>query len=96
MSLNLAVILRMSAQSSPDRPVAVYDGGRVTYRELDRASDRLAAALTAAGIKPGDPVALQLPNIPQFLSYFGILKSCRCSHVFGPRAVRGGLAGRAC
>jgi len=54
----------------------VYDGGRLTYRELDRASDRLAAALTAAGIKPGDPVALQLPNIPQFLiSYFGILKA---------------------
>jgi len=76
MSFNLAVILRESAQSSPDKPVAVYDGGRLTYRELDRASDRLAAALTAAGIKPGDPVALQLPNIPQFLiSYFGILKA---------------------
>ena len=76
MSFNLAVILRESAQSSPDKPVAVYDGGRLTYRELDRASDRLAASLTAAGIKPGDPVALQLPNIPQFLiSYFGILKA---------------------
>jgi long-chain acyl-CoA synthetase len=59
-----------------DQPVAVYDGGRLTYRELDRASDRLAAALAAARIKPGDPVALQLPNIPQFLiSYFGILKA---------------------
>ena len=76
MSFNLAVILRESAQSSPDQPVAVYDGGRLTYRELDRASDRLAAALTGAGIKPGNPVALQLPNIPQFLvSYFGILKA---------------------
>jgi long-chain acyl-CoA synthetase len=76
MGFNLAVILRESAQSSPDRPVAVYDGGRLTYRELDRASDRLAAALTAARIKPGDPVALQLPNIPQFLiSYIGILKA---------------------
>ena len=55
MGFNLAVILRESAQSSPDRPVAVYDGGRLTYRELDRASDRLAAALTAAGMKPGTP-----------------------------------------
>ncbi len=76
MGFNLAVILRESAQSSPDRPVAVYDGGRLTYQQLDRASDRLAAAQTAAGMKPGDPVALQLPNIPQFLiSYFGILKA---------------------
>jgi long-chain acyl-CoA synthetase len=76
MSFNLAVILTETAQSSPERPVAVFDGGRLTYRELDRASDRLASGLAAAGIEPGDRVALQLPNIPQFLvSYFGILKA---------------------
>jgi hypothetical protein len=34
-------------------------------------SDRLAGGLGAAGIRPGDPVALQLPSIPQF----GILKA---------------------
>jgi long-chain acyl-CoA synthetase len=76
MSFNLAVILSETAHSAPDRPVAVFDEGRLTYRELDQASDRLAASLTAIGIKPGDPIALQLPNIPQFLiSYFGILKA---------------------
>jgi len=76
MSFNLAVILSETAQSAPDRPVALFAGDQLTYRELDRASDRLAASLTAAGIKPGDPVAVQLPNIPQFLvSYFGILKA---------------------
>jgi long-chain acyl-CoA synthetase len=76
VSFNLAVILNETAQSAPERPVVVYDGGQLTYAELDQASDRLAAALAAAGIKPGDRVALQLPNIPQFLiSYFGILKA---------------------
>ena len=76
MSFNLAVILSETARSGPDRPVAVFDGGRLTYRQLDQASDRLAAALAAAGVEPGDRVALQLPNIPQFLiSYFGILKA---------------------
>jgi len=76
MGFNLAVILSETAHSSPDRPVAVFTGGQLTYRELDKASDRLAASLAAAGIRPGDPVALQLPNIPQFLiSYFGILKA---------------------
>jgi long-chain acyl-CoA synthetase len=76
MSFNLAVILSESAQSSPDRPAALFSGGQLTYRQLDMASDRVAATLTAAGIKPGDPVAIQLPNIPQFLiSYFGILKA---------------------
>jgi long-chain acyl-CoA synthetase len=76
MSFNLAVILTETAQSSPDRPVAKFAGGQLTYRQLDKASDRMAATVAAAGIKPGDPVALQLPNIPQFLiSYFGILKA---------------------
>jgi long-chain acyl-CoA synthetase len=76
MSFNLAVILSESARSAPDRPVAVFDGGQLTYGQLDQASDRVAANLAAAGIKPGDRVALQLPNIPQFLiSYFGILKA---------------------
>jgi long-chain acyl-CoA synthetase len=75
MSFNLAVLLSETAQSSPDRPAAVFTGGQLTYRQLDKASDRVAATLAATGIKPGDPVALQLPNIPQFLiSYFGILK----------------------
>ena len=76
MSFNLAVILSETARSSPDRRVAVFTGGQLTYRQLDQASDRLAGSLAAIGIKPGDPVALQLPNIPQFLvSYFGILKA---------------------
>jgi len=76
VSFNLAVILSETAHSSPDRPVALFSGGQLTYRELDKASDSLAASLTAIGIRPGDPVALQLPNIPQFLvSYFGILKA---------------------
>ena len=76
MSFNLSVILTETARSAPDHPVAIFDGGSLTYRELDLASDRLAAGLAAAGIEPGDRVALQLPNIPQFLiSYFGILKA---------------------
>lgn len=56
--------------------MAVYDGGRLTYRELDELSGRLAAGLAKAGVEPGDPVALQLPNTAEFLvAYFGILKA---------------------
>jgi long-chain acyl-CoA synthetase len=76
MSFNLAVILSESARSAPDHPVAVFDGGQLTYRQLDQASDLVAANLAEAGIRPGEAVALQLPNIPQFLvAYFGILKA---------------------
>jgi long-chain acyl-CoA synthetase len=76
MSFNLAVILSETTRTSPGKPAAVFAGGQLTYRQLDQASDKLAASLGVAGVKPGDPVALQLPNIPQFLiSYFGILKA---------------------
>jgi long-chain acyl-CoA synthetase len=73
---NLAVMLRESASATPAKPVALFDGGRLTYAELDGLSDRLAAGLQRHGVAPGDPVALQLPNVPQFLiAYFGILKA---------------------
>ena len=76
MNFNLAVILRETACVSPDKAVAVYAGGKLTYGELDVLSDRLAAGLELGGLRPGDPVALQLPNIPEFLiAYFGILKA---------------------
>jgi long-chain acyl-CoA synthetase len=75
MHFNLAVILRETTAAAPDRTVAYYPGGRLSYRELDVASDQLAASLEAIGVSPGDTVGLQLPNIPQFLiAYFGILK----------------------
>ena len=76
MSLNLATMLRESAVAHPDKPVALYDGGRLSYAELDALSDRFAVGLRAAGLEPGDRLGLQLPNIPQFLiAYFGILKA---------------------
>ena len=76
MSLNLATMLRESAVAHPNKPVALYDGGRLSYAELDALSDRFAAGLSASGLAPGDRVGLQLPNIPQFLiAYFGMLKA---------------------
>jgi long-chain acyl-CoA synthetase len=75
MNFNLAVILRETAAATPDRPVALYPGGRLSYADLHALSDRLAAGLESAGVRPGDSVGLQLPNTPQFLiAYFGILK----------------------
>jgi long-chain acyl-CoA synthetase len=76
MSFNIAVILCESADSAPSKPVALFGDSRMTYGELDTLSDRFAAGLEASGLRPGERVALQLPNIPQFLvAYFGILKA---------------------
>jgi long-chain acyl-CoA synthetase len=76
MSFNLATILTETALAAPDAPVCRFGGTTTSYRELDEQSGRLAAGLQAAGLAPGQVVAVQLPNLPQFLiAYFGALKA---------------------
>ena len=76
VGLNLATILRESARSRPDKVAVISGPVRATYAELDAASDRFAAGLARRGLLAGDAVALQLPNLPQFVvAYFGILKA---------------------
>ncbi|MFC4119796.1 long-chain-fatty-acid--CoA ligase [Nonomuraea zeae] len=73
---NLAVILRESAKAEPGKPAIRHDGGAMSYAELDALSDAVAEGLAARGIRPGQAVGLQLPNIPEFVvAYFGILKA---------------------
>ena len=48
----------------------------MSYGQLDAESDAFAAALAADGVRPGDRVALLLPNCPQFfVAEFGIWKA---------------------
>ncbi|MGY1652831.1 long-chain-fatty-acid--CoA ligase [Geodermatophilus sp. SYSU D01119] len=76
MSFNLATILRESALASPDKPMLLIGPTTLTYRQVDVLSGQVAAGLRAAGLRRGDSVALQLPNVPQFvLAYFGALKA---------------------
>src|SRR6266566_2407033 len=76
MSFNLATILTEATLAAPDAPACRFAGTTTTYRELDELSGRCAAGLLAAGLSPGQVVAMQLPNIPHFLiAYFGALKA---------------------
>jgi acyl-CoA synthetase (AMP-forming)/AMP-acid ligase II len=65
-----------SVQLFADRP-AVVDGERsMTYRELGERADAVARALRAAGVAPGDRVAMLMPNCLEFLpTLFGIWKA---------------------
>lgn len=57
-------------------PLGMTIHSKFTYRELNDATDRFAAALQALGVKQGDRVALMLPNTPQHvIAYFGTLKA---------------------
>ncbi len=76
MSFNLATILRESALAQPDKPMLRLGPLTLTYGQVDVLSGQVAAGLRAAGLGRGDSVALQLPNVPQFvLAYFGALKA---------------------
>ncbi|TJZ54638.1 long-chain fatty acid--CoA ligase [Streptomyces piniterrae] len=76
MSFNLATILRESAETAPDKPLVHAGEHSLTYAQVDEISGRVASGLLALGLEPGDKVAIQLPNLPQFLfGYFGILKA---------------------
>ena len=64
------------AQQRPKHPAILFKGRAVSYAELDRLSDAFAAALASLGVRPGDRVALLLPNCPQFLiAEFGAWKA---------------------
>src|ERR1700733_11002984 len=76
MTFNLATILTETALVTPDAAAHRFGGTATTYRELDEQSGRFAAGLREAGLEPGDVMALQLPNLPYFLTaYFGALKA---------------------
>src|SRR5688572_30947584 len=49
-----------ATERAPERPAVVFYGRAISYRELREATDRLANALAALGVKKGDRVALYL------------------------------------
>ncbi len=74
--LTLPQILDRTAQRFSDRTALLFEGFRMTYRELKEAMDRLATALANLGVRPGDRVAIQLPNLPQaVIAYYGVLRA---------------------
>lgn len=58
---------RAAVRTTPDGPAILYFDGRMSYRELDSASDALAMRLSAGGVRPGDRLALYLQNMPGFV-----------------------------
>ncbi|MBN1887447.1 MAG: AMP-binding protein, partial [Thermoflexales bacterium] len=74
--------LEQAARDYPDSTALIFKpsqqsfaGSQMSYRALNDASDRLAAALVNLGVKKGERVVIFMPNSPQFvISYFAILK----------------------
>ncbi|HET6718257.1 MAG TPA: AMP-binding protein [Rhodocyclaceae bacterium] len=68
--------LRRAARRHPDKTALVCEGSRLSYRELDDASTRLAHNLVAAGVARQDRVVVFLDNSPEaVIALYGILKA---------------------
>ncbi|HSJ89600.1 MAG TPA: AMP-binding protein, partial [Anaerolineales bacterium] len=69
-------VLSESARMRPQHPALLFQGNAISYGELDGLSAAFGRALIELAVKPGDRVALLLPNSPQFiLSMFGAWKA---------------------
>ena len=74
--MNLADNLIRTAAAYPDRPAVRLDDAVLTYSDLDERSARIAGLLREHAVRPGDRVAVMLPNIPEFpVIYYGILRA---------------------
>ena len=51
-------LFKRQAASSPDAPAVSFENTTLTYRELDRMTDRLAAAISAKGLGREDVVSI--------------------------------------
>lgn len=75
-SLDLAQQFRRTAAVNPDQVLVWDSASPASFSDIDRDSDRVAAALARGGIEPGDRVALYCINSAAFVQvYLGIQKA---------------------
>jgi amino acid adenylation domain-containing protein len=69
-------LLSESAACLPDKEAVRFQGQALTYDQLERATNRVARALQAAGVRRGDRVGIYLSKSPaSVIAVFGIMKA---------------------
>ncbi|MFE1949495.1 long-chain fatty acid--CoA ligase [Streptomyces sp. NPDC059524] len=70
----LPALLARSARAHGDRTAVLEGTASLTYAQLDDRAARFAALLRSRGLRPGDRVAVALPNVLRFpVVYYGTL-----------------------
>ncbi|MFJ8311030.1 MULTISPECIES: (2,3-dihydroxybenzoyl)adenylate synthase [unclassified Streptomyces] len=68
-------LLRGWALQYGPRTALVHGGTRITYAALNRRVDRTAAGFRLRGLRPGQRVVVQLPNVPEFvITVFALMR----------------------
>jgi long-chain acyl-CoA synthetase len=68
MTASFAARLEATARARPDATALVWDAGRLSYGELDARAGGVAKMLLARGCRPGDRLAVVIPNRWQFVA----------------------------
>ena len=67
--------LEASVRRWPDREAIRFEGRSLSYREMDGLANRFARWALESGLRPGDRVALFLPNRMEYLpAWYGLSK----------------------
>jgi long-chain acyl-CoA synthetase len=73
--MNIKQTLQKTASEIPHKEAIVLDTQRITYGELDKASNKVANALLKTGMKKGTHVAILMSHSPEWvINYFGVIK----------------------
>ncbi len=74
--MNFALFPEMKARGAPDAPALVDARLRLNWAELDGLANRFANLLQSAGARPGDRLAIYLPNRAELaIAFLGALKA---------------------
>ncbi|MFI6770857.1 (2,3-dihydroxybenzoyl)adenylate synthase [Streptomyces sp. NPDC050355] len=69
-------LLRGWALQYGPRTALVHGGTRITYANLNRRVDRMAAGFRLRGLRSGQRVVVQLPNVPEFvITAFALMRA---------------------
>ncbi|MEW2136372.1 AMP-binding protein [Streptomyces sp. NPDC005409] len=87
-------LLRGWALQYGPRTALVYGSARLTYARLNRRVDRMAAGFRLRGLRAGQRVVVQLPNVPEFVIAVFALMRAGAVPVLCPLSSRGSEAPR--
>src|SRR4030042_5483530 len=59
----------------PEKEAVIFQGRKITYRQLGEEAVNVASGLAQRGLKKGQRIDIMLPNCPQYIAaYYAILK----------------------
>jgi long-chain acyl-CoA synthetase len=84
--------IESNARRFAAKAALVWDSGSLTWSELDRRASGFAGDLSRQGVRPGDRVAIVIPNRPEFvIAFLAVLKLDATAAPLNPLLTRGDL-----